>query len=227
MKAKKSTEYLVLAGMQGIGTTVIYLHDYNWPETMTVPQALAFIMLLAIGILFMRLAWICMSSYVINISKYLYYRITKEDVITACIWPFFWTNSRWSWANVFWIYVDRTCFSMNKYLENEQGLKKLCSYILKRNRVLLGIYLLVLFTVECILFKVKLYGLMWLILIGGIEHIVSQMEYKQIGSSDAMAFAGIHGVTTRLIFTGYDTLPLWKETRSEFVRKYNKISEKS
>lgn len=29
------------------------------------------------------------------------------------------------------------------------------------------------------------------------------------------------------IFTGYDTLPLWKETRSEFVRKYNKISEKS
>ena len=25
------------------------------------------------------------------------------------------------------------------------------------------------------------------------------------------------------IFTGYDTLPLWKETRSEFVKKYNGI----
>ena len=75
MKAKNGIESLVLAGIQGIGTVVIYLWDYNWPQTMAVAQAIAFVMLVAIGILLMRLLWICISSYVINVSKYLYYNM--------------------------------------------------------------------------------------------------------------------------------------------------------
>ena len=67
MKAKNGIESLVLAGIQGIGTVVIYLWDYNWPQTMAVAQAIAFVMLVAIGILLMRLLWICISSYVIFI----------------------------------------------------------------------------------------------------------------------------------------------------------------
>lgn len=199
MKAKNGIESLVLAGIQGIGTVVIYLWDYNWPQTMAVAQAIAFVMLVAIGILLMRLLWICISSYVINVSKYLYYKITKEDIVTACFWPLFWTNKKWSWANVFWVYDDRTCFSMNKYLQDKLGFQKLCAYILKRNRVLFVIYLLVLAAVEYMLFQMKLYALMWLIVIGGVEHIVYQMEYRHIGTPNAMAFAGIGGVTTRLI----------------------------
>lgn len=199
MNGKKGKEYLALAGIQGIGTVLIYLHDYNWPETMSLIQAITFVMTLAMGILFMRLMWICMSSYVINLSKYCYYRITKQEIITFCIWPFFWTNSKWSLANVFWVYEDRTCFSMNQYLQNEKELKKLCVYIVKRNRVLLGIYLFFLFVMECILFETEQYSLMWLILIGGIEHVVYQMDYKKIGSSNAMAFAGLTGIKIRLL----------------------------
>lgn len=199
MQSKKGKEYLVLAGIQGAGATLIYLYDYNWPETMSLREAISFVALFAIGILLMRLIWICISSHVINISKYCYYKITKEEIVTVCVWPFFWVNSKWSWANVFWVYEDRTCFYMNKFLQNKEGLKKLSSYILKRNRVLLGIYLLFLFAVEWILFKVEQYSLMWLFLFGAIDHVVYQMDYKQIGSPNAMAFAGVKGIKIRLI----------------------------
>ena len=199
MKAKKGKEYLVLAGIQGIGAVLIYLHNYNWPETMSLFQACTFTVLLAIGILLFRLMWICISSYVINISKYCYYKITGEEIVSFCIWPFFWTSSKWSMANVFWVYDDRTCFSMNKYLEDQKGLKKLSAYLLKRNRVLLGIYLLFTTVVICLLFEAEMYSLVWLFFLGGIDHIVYQMDYKQVGSSDAMAFAGVNGIKVRLI----------------------------
>lgn len=79
----------------------------------------------------------------------------------------FWTNAKRSWANFFWIYDDRTCFSMNQYLGDEGDLKKLSAYLLKRNRVLLGIYLLFMLVAECILWKVKCYSIMWMLLFGG------------------------------------------------------------
>lgn len=199
MQAKKGKEYLLLAGIQGIGAVLIGLTDYNWPETMSLMQACTFIAVLAIGILVFRLLWICLSSYIINISKYFYYKVTGEEIVTFCIWPFFWTNSKWYVANVFWTYDDRTCFAMNKYLENENGYKNLCAYILKRNRILLGIYLLFTVIVSCVVYKLEFYGLMWIIFIGTIDHIVYQMDYKKIGSSDAMAFAGVRGVNARLI----------------------------
>lgn len=199
MRAKKGKEYLALAGIQGIGAVLIYLYDYNWPETMSLIQAGTFIIRIALCVLVFRLIWICISSYVINISKYCYYKITGEDIVSVCIWPFFWTDSKWSFANVFWVYDDRTCFSMNKYLKTKEGFKKLCIYILKRNRLLLGIYILFTLAVVCMLYNEERYTFMWLFLIGGIDHIVYQMDYKQIGSPDAMAFAGVKGIKANLI----------------------------
>ena len=70
---------------------------------------------------------------------------------------------------------------MNKYLENEKGYRNLCTYIFKRNRILLGIYLLFTLIITCILYKVKFYALMWIILIGAIDHNIYTSFYNFIG----------------------------------------------
>ena len=88
---------------------------------------------------------------------------------------------------------------MNEYLKDKSGYEKLCSYILKRNRILLGIYVLFMTMVVCGFLKLEQYAVMWMVLIGGIEHIMYQMEYKKTGSANAMAFAGVTSVNVKLI----------------------------
>ena len=53
---------------------------------------------------------------------------------------FFVYESKTQVANIFWVYDDRTCFSMNKYLDDAREYEKLRRHILIRNRILALIY---------------------------------------------------------------------------------------
>lgn len=196
---KKNSRYLILPLIQGVGAFVLWFGQISLPEAMTVIESIIFIVLSVILVLIPRLLWILISSYIINLSKYIFYRVNGDEIISICLYPFFVFESKKHVANIFWVYDDRTCFSMDKYLKNAKEYEKLRQHIQIRNRILALIY-----GVCSLLFVLLLcvggqYMVGWIVLFGSIEHFLYQSEYKTIGSANAMAFAGLKKVDDRLM----------------------------
>lgn len=200
---KKNGKYLILPGIQAAGVGLaFFIYTANLPEEdkqMSVYMALALIVSVVLFTLLIRLSWILVSSYIINISKLLIYKLKNEDVISVCLWPIFIYKNKISIANVFWAYDDRTCFSMNKYVKDKKAFEELRKFIRKRNRVLAGIYLFCSVSIVLICSINQWFVVGWMILIGAIEHFHYQWEYKTIQAANAMSFAGLKYVDNRLL----------------------------
>lgn len=195
----KNSQYLILPFIQGVGGFILWFSQINLPETMPVYKAVMFLLFAVLVILIPRLIWILISSYIINLSKYIFYRLNGNRIISVCLYPFFVCESKKYLANIFWVYDDRTCFSMNKYLKNAQGYEKLRQHILNRNRILAFIYCVCSLLSVWLLYVNKHYVVAWIVLFGSVEHFLYQSEYKTIGSANAMAFAGLNKVDDRLM----------------------------
>ena len=200
---KKNGKYLILPGIQAAGIGLaFFIYTSNLPEEdkqMSVYMALALIAAVVLFTLLIRLSWILLSSYIINISKLLIYKLKNEDVISICLWPVFIYKKKVSMANIFWTYDDRTCFSMNKYLKDEKVFEELRYFIKKRNRMLAVIYLLCSASIVLICSINQWFVVGWMILIGAIEHFHYQWEYKTIQAANAMSFAGLKCADNRLL----------------------------
>lgn len=196
---KKNSRYLILPFIQGVGGFLLWFSRIDLPETMSVIGAVMFIVFAIIIVLIPRLLWILISSYIINLSKYVYYRLNGDEIISLCLYPFFYYKSNIYIANIFWTYDDRTCFSMNRYLKNTKGYEKLCQHILIRNRTLALIYCVCSMLSVILLYVGGQYMIGWIVLFGSIEHFLYQSEYKTIESANAMAFAGLDKIDDRLM----------------------------
>lgn len=196
---RKNSKYLILPLIQGVGGAIIFVSQICLPKTMTIFEAIMFILVVIAVVLIPRLIWIWISSYVINISKYFFYRLKGDEIISFCLYPFFYYKSKKYVANIFWVYDDRTCFSMNRYLKNAHGYEDLRQHIQIRNRILALTYCAFSCLFALSLFLVQQYMICWLVLFGAIEHFLYQSEYKAIGSANAMAFAGLNKVDDRLM----------------------------
>lgn len=193
-------KYYTWPTLQAIGTVLLSFHYLEIPDEMTLSliEAIALMVGIPLIVLLLRLAWIIISSYIINLSKLLIYKLSKQQIVSICLFPFFYSRGKWKLANVFWVYDDRTCFAMNRYLKDKSSFETLCSYILKRNRILATIYCLVSLGIMFLCAYINL-ALAWLIGIGALEHFLYQAEYKKLTSANAMAFAGLRKVDTRLM----------------------------
>lgn len=196
---KKNLKYLILPSIQGLGATIIFFCEISLPDEMIIYEAGIFLISLIMGFLLLRLGIILISSYIINLTKFIIYKIRKENIISLCFYPIFVYEGKKTISNIFWVYDDRTCFSMNKYVKDKVSFEKLRKFILVRNRVSAGIYTtcivgITLFCVACHWFAVG-----WTILLGAMEHFYYQYEYKTIEAANAMAFAGLKRVDNRLL----------------------------
>lgn len=196
---KNNSRYLIFPCIQGgVGFFLLY-RQVRLPETMSQIDAICFVIFVVVMLLIPRILCIAISSYIINISKYIFYKINGDTIISICMFPFFVYKSQKTFANIFWIYDDRTCFSMNKYVADSYGYEKLRNKIKNRNRFLTVVYVICSSIIVITLIAFKRYVLSWIFLVGFIEHFFYQSEYKKIGSANAMAFSGLINVDDRLM----------------------------
>lgn len=196
---KRNSKYLVLPFIQGMGGFFLLFNQISLPKTMTKIEAVCFVLFVVAVILIPRLIWILISSYIINISKFIFYRLNKDEIISFCLFPFFVYQSKKTKANLFWVYDDRTCFSINKYLRDIKGYEELRQHLLIRNRILASIYCVCSLLSVISLCMVQKYIIAWIVFFGSVEHFLYQCEYKKIGSANAMAFAGLKKIDDRLM----------------------------
>lgn len=90
---KRNGKYLILPSIQGLGVAVIFwMTAVHVPEDTRIPLAQVGLIMLQV-VLFMiigRMGFILLSSYIINISKIIYYKINKKTIISECLFPVFW-----------------------------------------------------------------------------------------------------------------------------------------
>lgn len=199
---KRNGKYLILPSIQGLGVAVIFwMTAVHVPKDTRVPLAQVGLIMLQ-AVLFMvigRMGFILLSSYIINISKIIYYKINKKIIISGCLFPVFWQNKKISIANFFWIYDDRTCFEMNEYLLNKDTFFQLGKFIEKRNRFLAGVYVIIIAGILILFNAGEWYLMSWIFFWGAAEHFHYQWEYKTIETANGMAFAGLRHADNRLL----------------------------
>lgn len=86
---KKNSQYLIIPIIQGLGGFAIWFNKINLPDTMTITQAFMFMVFAIMIVILPRLFWILISSYIINLSKYIFYRLHGDEIISLCLYPFF------------------------------------------------------------------------------------------------------------------------------------------
>lgn len=197
----KNTKYYILPGIQGIGAVIFFLQKIELPNEMALKDAILLIVFLAFNILLFRIIWILLSSYIINISKIIIYRIEKREIISYCIFPVFSSkyNEKKSFANIFWVYDDRTCFSVENYLHNVSTYKALRKYINKHNRKLALIYFILSVATVTTCIWCGLQMVSWIFAIGALEHFLYQSEFSKKESANGMAFASLSKENDNLI----------------------------
>lgn len=84
---KKNLKYLILPCIQALEAVLLFFHEINLPSEISIYAAVIFLVCLSLGILLLRLAVILILSYIINVTKFIIYKIRKEDVISFCFYP--------------------------------------------------------------------------------------------------------------------------------------------
>ena len=194
----KTRKQLIFPALQALITPYAII-KMNLPYEISKITALFVILRSVLILLALRLFWIFISSYIINISKLAIYFLKREKIISICLFPIYYFKGRLSVANFFWIYDDRTNFLMNDYLKNLESFENLRVFIKKRNELLLSIYCISSMGIIAFCLYNGLVITSWIFVVGAVEHVVYHSSYKTIEDSNGMAFAGIKSVDNRLL----------------------------